>query len=193
MEKRLIFLPVFFVSFIILLVSFLKSASIEYAFSLSPSPAPESFNKVEVDYLLPDPLLTPESPFWFFQAVFDRFDKNAQDYLENADARLVAGLRMLNKGKIEESIVVFQKAEQYLRKSYDTALSESNGQKNGQLLYRISLASLKHREILESVLVRTPEDGRAVVVEILDIPKAIYEGSIPELIKQGLNPPEYPF
>lgn len=116
-----------------------------------------------------------------------------EGYLENADVRLVAGRQMFEKGKIEEGVSVLEKAELYLSQSYNAAISKENSSEKGRFLYTLSLASLKHREILETILVRVPEDGRATVARILNTPKAVYENSASELSRLGLKAPEYPF
>lgn len=185
MKRSLTALPLFFAATLILAVSVFKTASVKYVFSQEPSPAPEESNITNVDYKLPTLSITPENPLWALQALIDMGDSEPRAYLENADMRLVAGEQMFRDGKVEEAVLVFEKAELYLKESYEAARAED--------LYTISLASLKHRQVLETILVQVPEDGRATVARILDIPKEIYINSASDLTDAGLGAPEYPF
>lgn len=185
MKQKLVVLSFFSFAFFILAVSIIKTASVKYVFSQAPSPPPEDFEMVDIEYVLPEPPITPENLFWALHAVIDMTDTNPQKLLYNADIRLVAGARMFEKGKVEESVLVLEKAEQYLKLSFEAAGPED--------LYQIALASLKHRQVLETILVRIPEDGRAVITRILDTPKTTYENSASKLLGAGLAVPEYPF
>src|SRR3989344_4232427 len=185
MKRSLKALPLFFAAILILAVSIFKTAAVKYVFSQAPSPSPETPQVVKVNYDLPEPGLTPEDALWPVQALIDMGELTSEAYLENADMRLVAGEQMFDSGKVEKAVLVFEKAELYLRQSYESATMDE--------LYTISLASLKHRQVLETILVRVPEDGRATVARILDIPKTVYLDSASDLVDAGLGAPEYPF
>jgi hypothetical protein len=193
MGKRLAILPLFLVAFLVLAVSIFRTASVKYVFSQAPSPVPETPEIASIDYALPEPELTPESPLWPVKALLDMGEQSPQEHLKNADIRLVAGLRMFEGGKVEEAILVLEKAELHLKRSLDAAVETGDLPESGEILYTISVASLKHREVLETILPRMPEDGKAVITKILDIPKTVYNGSSSELVKAGLIAPEYPF
>src|SRR5690606_19219217 len=137
----------------------------------------------------PNPDITPESPLWPMKALIDRTNTSAESYLENADTRLVAGRTMVTKGKVEEGYVVLEKAEQYLQESYNKALQIEESNNKSEFLYKLALASLKHREVLEEVLSIAPDDGRPVVTRIMDTPKKIFEESSYNLERSGHNPP----
>lgn len=180
-------------AFLILGVSVYKSTSVKYVFSQAPSPAPNLYNHVNIDYTLPTPAIRPDSLFWPVQALADRADNTAVDCLENADERLVSGAQMVGQGKVEEGYLVLEKASQYLEKSYELSRGLKDETERHDFLHKISLASLKHREVLELILSTAPDDGRAVVTTILDAPKLVYEKSSEDLNLLGLTPPEYPF
>lgn len=187
MKQKLAVLPFFILALIVLSISIFKTASVKYAFSQAPSPAPEDsgLEDIHIDYDLPEPPITPENPLWALHAVADMGETNHKKLLYSADIRLVAGARMFERGKAEDGVSVLEKAEQYLKLSYEAAETED--------LYQIALASLKHRQVLETILVRIPEDGRAVITRILDVPKMVYETAASKLISAGLSSPEYPF
>lgn len=193
MKQKLAVLPFFLAAFLVLVVSIVKTASVKYAFSQAPSPSPENSIESTINYDLPEVNLTPEDPLWPVQALIDMGETHPEAYLENADVRLVAGGRMFDEGKIEEGVLVLQKGEQYLSQSLEAASALPGSEEREELMYEISLASLKHREILETILLRVPEDGRATVARIIDIPKNVYDSSASELTNAGLGAPEYPF
>ncbi len=193
MRKKLAALPIFLAAFFILAISVVRTASVKYVFSQEPSPAPVNFEELNIDYSLPEPGLAPDNIFWLVQAVIDMGESSPESYLENADVRLVAGKQMFENGKIEEAVAVLEKAELYLKQSYDEVVSQEGSPERNEFLYTLSLASLKHREILETILVHAPEDGRAVIARILDTPKIVYENSASELVSLGLSVPKYPF
>lgn len=200
MSQKLVSLPLLFVAFLILFVSIYRTASVKYVFSQAPSPTPSNFI-VKIDYLLPRVPMTPENPLWPAQAVIDRLHSSmvvtdlnrANLYLEDADNRLVAGQAMYEKGKVEESFVVFQKAEGYLRQSYEMAALSQNPEEKEIFLHRLAMASLKHREILETILTTCPEDGGAIMSRLLDTPKLVFEQTTADLRSFGITPPQNPF
>jgi len=190
MIQRLAAVPLFFVAIFILTVSIFEAASVKYVFSQSPFPAPAK--QVRVDYVLPDLKLTPENPLWPFKVLVDNIDNSPESYLESADLRLVAGKDMFERGKIEEGIAVFEKGEMYLTKSLGALEPPSSEEKNAFLI-KLSRASLKHREVLETILVQSPEDAKPTVATILDTPKLVYDASASALRSEGIVPPSNPF
>lgn len=192
MKQKYFALPSLVLGFLILGVSIYKTASVKYVFSQAPSPTPITQKPLNINYHLPEPDITPGHVFWPVQAVIDKADTTAESYLENADIRLVAGKQMVEKGKVEEGYVVLEKAALYLEKSYEAAIETEMGSES-EMLYQISLASLKHREVLETILSIAPDDARAVVTKILDTPKSVYEKTSGDLQGAGLTPPSYPF
>lgn len=193
MKQKYYLLPQIFVAFLILAVSIYKSSSVKYVFSQAPLATPVYNNHVQVDYALPSPIIGPNSLLWPLQALLDRADDTPESCLNNADSRLVGGAEMVEKGRVEDGYLVLEKASRYLEKSYELAAELKDNEAKGNFLRKISLASLKHREVLEIILLKAPDDGRAVVTTILDAPKMVYEKSSADLLLLGLTPPEYPF
>lgn len=193
MKQKLAILPLFLAAFLVLVVSILKTASVRYVFSQAPSPAPKNPAESAVSYDLPEVTIAPGDLLWPVQALIDMGETHPEAYLENADVRLVAGKGMFDAGKLEDGVLVLQKGEQYLARSLEAAMALPGSEEKDELTYKISLASLKHREVLETILVRAPEDGRAIVAKIIDIPKTVYDTSARELAKAGLSAPKYPF
>ncbi len=200
MRNKLALLPSLLVAFIVLFISIYKTASVKYVFSQEPSPTPAN-SVVNVDYPLPSPVMTPENFLWPAHAFADRLHasvatseiERAELLLGDADNRLVSGRDMYNRGKIEESFVVLAKAEGYLFQSLEMAILSEQVEEKELFLAHLAIASLKHREILETILITSPEDGRAVMSRLLDTPKLVYELSSGELRNNGLTAPSNPF
>lgn len=201
MKQKLAFLPIFFTAFLVLLVSVAKAASVSYEFTQSPSPMPQDVRKISINYQLPEPGLSPENPLWTAKVLIDKVDSSmtwdnlqrAEEFLDDADTRLVAGEEIVAKGKVEEGFLVLQKGEQYLASSYESLSREENSPDKVQFLRKISLAALKHREILENVMLSAPDDGRAVISKVLDTSKLVYDRASLDLNSLGLEAPQNPF
>lgn len=200
MGNKLVLLPGFLAAFLVLFVSIYRTASVKYVFSQEPSPAPDA-KIVTVDYGLPDPEMTPENPLWPARAFVDRIHasvtasdlERAALLLQDADLRLVAGLSMYERGKIEDSFVVLAKAEGYLLQSYETAYLSHETEQKEMFLHTLAHAALKHREILETIMTTSPEDARAVISRLLDTPKSTYDQASGALRDRNLVPPPNPF
>lgn len=200
MSQKLVAPSLIFVAFLILFISIFKASSVKYVFSQAPSPTPSSPLAL-VNYPLPELSITPENPLWPAQAIIDRIQptfaggdlSRASLYLHDADSRLVAGRSMYERGKIEESFVVLQKSEGYLMQSYEMAYLSQNPEEKEVFLLKLSMAALKHREILETILATSPEDGRAVISRLLDTPKSVFDKTSADIRGYGLIPPVNPF
>lgn len=169
---------------------------------------PNSFSNVAVntpdfaiDYKLPSKVdIMPNSFLWPIAVARDRFQlmtanslsQKAQIMLALADNRLVAAKKLADEGNYTASIMVLGKAEDYLMHSYKTAKLVAVG-KSKPLVHKISLASLKHREVLEEIYAQSPDEGRPMVVKQIDTTKLIYDQSKIALEVYGENPPLNPF
>lgn len=191
MIQKLAALPLVLIAIFVLVVSVFETASVKYAFSQSPSPAPVA--QIKIDYMLPETELTPENPLWPFKVLVDNIDNSPWSFLESADLRLAAGRSMFDKGKIGESIVVFEKGEMYLAESLKSIEELDSSEERNMLLVKLSQASLKHREVLETILVQSPEDAKPIITEILDTPKVTYDEAASSLRREGIVPPSNPF
>ena len=198
-----ILLPVFFLGFLILFASVLRASEVRYSFNkTTKSSITTSAQNVYIDYDLPEATATPNNFFWPVIALNDRVEtvfasdslQRSLVLLSHSDNRLSVGLKMFDEGKIEESVSIFNKAEGYLEESLESfKLFSDSGSEETLILEKISLASLKHRQILEECLIDAPDDARAMITKTLDIPKSVYSETEIMLEKLGTNAPQNPF
>jgi len=190
-----------FLATFILFVSIYKSASIKYSFDESDMSDEIAYKQVGVKYELPEDVkIMPNSPLWPLEVAGDQLEmliaedsfEKAGVMLSHADKRLVAGQTLVEDGNFSEGILVLSKAEKYLSQSYEI-LVEKEGIFARDLLKKINLASLKHREVLEKILTQSPEEGRSLVIETLDKPKIVYKESRVLIEYFGDQAPRNPF
>lgn len=193
MKQKYIFVSQFFLGFLVLGVSIFSTSSVKYVFSQAPYPSHAPRAIAQIDYEILDPAITPDSILWPIQAIIDRTEFSGEDLLENADTRLFSGRNMVNKGETERGFVVLEKAEQYLLKSWGAVYLLPQSNKRDEEVYKMALASLKHRQVLEETLAMSPDDGRAVVIKMMDYSKLVYERAEAELLIRGITPPVNPF
>ncbi len=188
----------------ILIISIFRVASIRYDFKLAPSPSPGTIcDFIEVDYALPYPEgVGPDNPLWSLRVLRDKLWlavtanplKKSNISLFLADQRLAFGKKLIDQGKVELGVSVLAKAERYLQNSYDLmALSRQKGEDVALLAEKMSLASLKHRQVLETISLQVPEDAKPIVVRITDTPKIVFEKSTQTLNDLGKTSPKNPF
>lgn len=122
-----------------------------------PTPTPQQ----KVNYNLPYPGLLQDSPLYPLKGLRDRIVlffisdslRKAQYYLFLSDKRLSAGKVLSENGKGELGRETAQKGENY----FDLALKETlKAQKKGRetepVLARLSLAQMKHAEVVRELL-----------------------------------------
>lgn len=196
-----IFLTLFFATGI-LLFSVFRNASIKYAFEgpdTTPSPKPT----INIDYELPyDGEITPDSPLWPLKATRDRIwliaslgsSKKSELNLLLANKRLASSKTLFEKDKANLGYSTFTKAEKYLQEAYRLEeVGRAKGENTDKALFQISLASLKHVQVGEEVLLIAPDDAKPNIIKTLEYPKNIYKDSKSILVGKGITPPENPF
>jgi len=157
-------------AFIILLVSLLKCVTPNYAYSpmvLSEKAVDNS--QLDVDYDLPyQGKILPDNPLWYVKVLRDKVwlvitfnsSKKAELNLLFADKRLSSSLELFKKNKPDLGLSVLTKSGKYLEKSAGLMGDDKD------FLKKLSLSSLKHREIIEEeILSLTPEDLRPKVIK----------------------------
>ncbi|MEK7182535.1 MAG: DUF5667 domain-containing protein [Patescibacteria group bacterium] len=196
-----IFLLIFAVG--ILGISILRTTSPRYAFSQQPpqeAQAPPV--KEPVDYYLAYPGILPDHFLWSFKAARDRVwlflttdpGKRAELLLLFADKRVGASRAFLEGGKPELAVSAATKAEKYLEQSVaQTIKARENNVEVGQFLERLALATLKHREVLEELYKKAPEDARPVIAQTIDYPKRLFDQVKMLLIEENRPVPQSPF
>jgi len=200
MKNRLILTaPSIFLALLILLVSIFRTTSVKLALGYEQVFDFDSAEvNIDVDYELPNKLeVYPDSIFWNIKAIEDSLVlKITSNPIEKArlmrthsDERLVAAVDLLESGDVALGMSYLFKSEDYLFNSF----SELRAPDAIDELKLISLASLKHRVILEEILIASPESLRPEIVSVLDKSKLTYiETEV--LIKQlGDTAPDNPF
>lgn len=195
-------LPAVILAFIILSISFLRSAKVNYAFTGSVSQNPDP-TTTKVDYNLPYPgSILPDSPIWPVKAFRDKLwlwvtvsrEKKAELMLLFADKRLASSKLLFQKGEAEVAFSTFTKAEKYLQQAAQLAeQSWSQGDSAKNLTFKIALAALKHQEVAGELVMIAPEDARAGIIKNLAYPKDIYIKCRDLLVSHGFSAPENPF
>lgn len=187
----------------ILVVSVLRTATVKYSFRSAPvaTPAPSQISKVP--YELPQQgNVGPGDIFWPIEAMRDQvwlavntdLMKKAEITLLLADKRMLSAQQLAQAGKADDAVMVANKAGMYLEDA--TNLFEKAQTQNVMTVSfanKFALASLKHREILETLFIEAPEDAGPYIVRIMDFSKTGYEKASQYLRSQGQNPPDNPF
>lgn len=196
-------LTTFFIAFGILIFSIFHSASVRYTFGQSPTPSPISIAQIEVDYHLPYPgRILPDSPFWIVKVIRDRTWllmttnslKKAEISLLFANKRLASSKALFDRNKPDLALATLTRAEKYLEKAttYE-ALAREEGMETGDFLEKLSIAALKHQELILEMANSSPADVRGPVENTLSYSEKIYEDSKNLLDRQGRAFPLNPF
>lgn len=139
--------------------------------SATPAASPK------IEYNLPYPGILPDHPLYFLKMARDRVLgwfitdplKKAEYNLLMADKRLNSGLSLLEKGKTDLAEPTFSKGEKYLEKALDEAEeAQKVGRDTGALMSKLSLATLKHQEVLNEVLQKVPEAAKKGIQNALE-------------------------
>lgn len=194
-------------AFLILIVSFLRCSAVSFSASTSPSPTPltnsNKEDKIEINYFLPYPgKILPDSPFWYAKALRDKIwflvtsnpTRKAELFLLFADKRLSSSKILFEKDKPVVALSTLTKAEKYLEKAL--LLEKKNrgkGVDTKDFLQHLANASLKHRQVIEEIIMIAPEDTRPQVIKVEDYAKNIYKESRDALNSLGIPAPENPF
>jgi len=196
-KKFLLSFIVLFFSASILLVSIFRSTKINFEFNEKNIVSDNSMPLNVVNYELPFPgKVGINSPFWSIKVVRDKLwilitlDKKdkANIYLHLSDKRLAMAINLIEDKDYNNAVETAIKAEQYLQKAYDY-----NEYFTKDDFLKINFSALKHREVLEWMRTKLPEDAKPIVVKHLDISKSIFDLSSQKLRDLGQNPPIDPF
>lgn len=203
-SRLLLSLTTLGLAFGILFVSVFNASEIDFLIADLPAPlpaGPQAIEKYIVDYDLPDKnIISTAEPVRNLKSLKDKFKlaftfgkmSKAQTMLDHANDRMSTGEMLIREGKISEGLASIAKAQEYLSRSYDLVSSEDNYRAR-LVLKEISIASLKHRERLESLMVLLPDEVRSFVVENLERTKLLYKQTKIALELQGETAPQNPF
>lgn len=189
---------------IILVISIFRIAQVRYVFSQSPNPTPSpSKQNQEIDYQLPFPgKITPDNVLWPFKALRDKIwltvtinpEKKADLYLLLADKRLVDSKMLFDQNKPDLAVAVLTKAEKYLELSHDEErLARSQNMDTTACLEHFTLATLKHRQMIDAMIQVAPEDAKPLIIKTQNYSKNLYNEARNGLLEAGLPVPNNPF
>jgi hypothetical protein len=189
---------------VILAVSIFRSASVRFSFDGPLGGVREQEDqRWVIDYPLPyGGRVVPGGVLWPIKAFRDRVwlyvntdeVRKADILLLFSDKRLVMGRDLVEQGEIEMGVTVLVKSGMYLMESLEKVEeAQRKGANTCEFLGRISLSSLKHREILETIYKQIPEDGRPVVSKLIGESEDVYEKSAQLIHEMRREPVENPF
>jgi hypothetical protein len=204
LKKLLLVSSVFAFAFAILSVSILQSTSISYSFTAQTSGSSVlGVGAPEIDYQMPyEGKVLPDSPFWVLKAARDRIwflitsspSRKAELALLFSDKRLMSAKVLFENKKLDIAISALTKGEKYLEVAVaEENIAGSQGYDTSVFLARLAVASLKHREIIESLMPLVPEDGKPLVIKMEDYSKNSYKAAKDGLNSKGLPVPIDPF
>lgn len=205
-KKVVISLAAFFFGLAILLISVFKSAAVRFEFSgasRNDNPVQVGEDYINIDYELAYPgNVLPGSALWNVKALRDKLwlfvttskVRKSELMLLFADKRVGAAKVLFENNNPDDGFTALTKAEKYL----DAALiqeeqNRTRGVDTTEFLNRLSLASLKHYQIIEEILSIAPDDAKPLIIGVKFYPKKVYETSRNALLENGLKPPENPF
>lgn len=197
--RRVVYIALSLVfAFIVLGTSLFRTAQPDFAFYQPADSYSQKGFVSPVEYYLPYHGMLPDHRLWPLKAVRDKVwveltrdpIKRAQLLLLFSDKRLGMAEELFKKAEGDLGVATILKAEQYLDesfKSYEEA--EIQGMDTADFLQKLARASLKHREGIEGFASIAPNDAKPVLIETLNIPKILYEKSVQELNRKGIDLP----
>jgi hypothetical protein len=204
LKKILLVLSVFIFAFAILSISILQSTSITYSFTSKITETSILGTETpEIDYQMPyEGKVLPDSPLWVFKAARDRIWflvtssplRKAELALLFSDKRLVSSRILLERHKPDLAITTLAKGEKYLEVALsEESIARSQGNDTSRFLERLAVASLKHRQLIDSLMPLVPEDGKPLVTKIEDYSINTYKSASNTLNSIGQPIPINPF
>ena len=204
LKKILLVSSVFAFAFAILSISILQSTSISYSFTAQTSEsAVLGIEAPEIDYQMPyEGKVLPDSPLWILKAARDRIwflitsspSRKAELALLFSDKRLMSAKTLFENKKPDIAFSTLTKGEKYLEVAVaQEAIARSRGYDTSAFLGRLAVASLKHRQVIESLMPLVPEDGKPLVIKTEDYAKNSYKAARDALNSKGLPVPINPF
>lgn len=201
MKKILLGIGIFAVAFLILFISIFDSSVITYPKNLTP--VLEGTDVPSIDYPLPtEGKVLPDSPFWKVKALRDRiwFEmttshlRKAQLALLFADKRLVMAETLYGKGEKDLALVTLTKAEKYLPIAlHEESIARAQGVDTNAFLMQLSLASLKHKEVVERMIQLAPVSDKSQVAQIESYANDVYKSAVEVLNSKGIPVSKDPF
>lgn len=180
--------------FAVLFTSIIRTTSPNYVFSENRTEQESnlSISVSEIDYYLPYPGILPDHFLWPVKALRDKIRlfvavdpaKKAEVALLLADKRVGMARELIRGGKSELGVSTATKAEKYLEQVFEEEeRARVGGRDTVNLLIRLAKASLKHQEVIESVISLAPEEAQPILVQTRDGYKDIY-GKVAQVLQE---------
>lgn len=175
--------------------SIFRTTQPDFAFSGTPAGQVQGVQS-SVDYYLPYPGILPDSVLWPLKALRDRVwlfvtrdpVRRAELLLLFADKRVGMAKALIEGGKTDIGVSTATKAEKYLEQAL---LQEKEAAKRGadtnEFLEKLSRASLKHLEILDSLAASSQGESQMVLQDTISYPERIYQETVQRLEERGIS------
>ena len=130
---------------------------------------------------LPDPGLTPDSPFYFLETIAEEIVtfftfgdlKKAERYAALAAERLAEAKAVVEKGKPELAEKTLKRYERQLNKSIaraEKAMTKGqSAEKVMEVVARVGKATSKHLEVLAEVYEKVPEQAKSAIENAMKV------------------------
>jgi len=191
-------------AFAILAVSILQSSEITYTFAnINPGITNSIEGVPQVSYTLPFAgVVLPDSPLWFLKAIRDKIwfkvtsspIRRAELALMFSDKRLAASKILFEKGNSNLGVSTLVKGEKYLEIALEQEkIARARGEDTSAFLLKIATSSLKHREIIDSLMRYVPDEAKAYIIKSENYAINAYTTSRDVLNSKNLICPFNPF
>jgi len=188
----------------VLLASVVKASAIEYNFDQKPPSQDSSYKPpVDIAYNLAYPgAILPDNLLWPFKVVRDKMwlgltfnpVRKSELLLLMADKRLAASEILFKKGKSSLATSVLTKAEKYLdQAAEEERIAVAQKKDTSVLLGKISMSSLKHRQVIDELMAYAPEDAKPRIIETQNYSKNAFTQVRNRLLEIGVVAPKNPF
>ncbi len=127
---------------------------------------------------LPDPGLTPDSPFYFLKMWRERivmlFTFSSQSKVERAlsysQEKMAEFKLMAQEGKIEATEKAKREYENYLNKANGNIEKlKAQGKNVEELVTKVSEATSKHGEVLQKVYEKVPDSAKEAILKAMEV------------------------
>lgn len=209
MFKRIaLILSTLCLAFFILFTSVLRASSVSYSFdSIEDNEEVAGIatedNKIVIDYALPyEGKILPDNTLWYLKALRDKLwlavtsntSKKAELLLLFSDKRLLSAKALFEKNKAEIAYTTLSKGEKYLEQAnFLTQQNKAKGNDTTVFETRLANAALKHRQIVESLVLIAPENIKPNIISLRSYSINTYNSSRDSLLGKGIKPPVNPF
>jgi hypothetical protein len=127
---------------------------------------------------LPDPGLTPDSPFYFLEVIVEAIGdfftfgdlKKAERYIKLATERVVEAKAVIDKGKTKAAQTAIERYQEQLGKALARAeKAQMKGLSVSEITETVAKATAKHLSVLEEVLERVPEQAKPAILRAREV------------------------